>query len=248
MAAPPNTSSSADRAILELAKATAEYAGGFFSSPPLASSSSSSSAAVGIGYELDDDNIMNDVRDPSSFVNNESMMSTGSDDDDDNDNSSDSTTSMEEEEEECDDAMDDGPTRRELTDAEIFEGKSSHEDLKFLTKSLQKWSHSRDRRGASMGLNNGCLIAVPPDWTFERRANFSRWVATSFGFRIGSVGGSGGSFLRCSDAEGKGVLDRLLRISNDHKADRLVSSTAEANAMSIRAKTIESKEAKPRSK
>ncbi len=59
-----------------------------------------------------------------------------------------------------------------------------------------------------MGLNNGCLIAVPPNWTFEHRATFSKWVATSFGFRVGSVGGTGGSFLRCSDAEGKAVLDR----------------------------------------
>ena len=229
-----------DRAIDELATTTAAVesaAGFFFSSPP------ASSVMEGIGYELDDDR-NKDAKDQSSFMNNESMMSTGSDDEDDDDNSADSTTS----EEGCDDTMDDGEmsSGRELTDAEIFDGKPSHEDFKFLTKSLQKWSHSRDRMGASMGLNNGCLIAVPPNWKFERRANFARWVATSFGFRIGSVGGgSGGSFLRCNDAEGRGVLARLLRILNDQSADSLVLSTAEANDVSFRGKTIESKEDKP---
>jgi hypothetical protein len=208
-------------------------------------SASTPAAMAGIGYELDDDGNNNHARDSSSFMNNESMMSMGSDMDD--DNSNDSTAS----EDECDDVMIDviGNARRELTDNEIFDGKSSHEDYKFLTKSLQRWSQSRDRRGASMGLHNGCLIAVPPEWTCERRANFARWVATAFGFRIGSVGGSGGSFLRCSDAEGKGVLARLVRISNDHKANRLISSTGEAkNSASACGTTIESQDAKPKPK
>ena len=124
-----------------------------------------------------------------------------------------------------------------MTDVEIFECKSSYDDLKWLIKSLQKCmpqssSASSSLQGgkkvavASMGLNNGCVIALPPQWTFEHRATFSKWVAISFGFRVGNVGGgAGGSFLRCSDAEGRAVLDRLLRILNDYKNNRLVLST-----------------------
>lgn len=216
-----------------------------FASPP--SASTSAAMVVEIGYELDDDGNNDLARNSSLFMNNESMMSAGSDMDEDDDNTNDSTAS----EDESDDAAMDtvGSARRELTDDEIFDGKSSYEDYKFLTKSLQRWSRSRDRRGASMGLNNGCLIAVPPEWTCERRANFARWVATAFGFRIGSVGGSGGSFLRCSDAEGKGVLARLVRISNDRKANRMISSTGEAkNLASACGRTIESQAAKPKPK
>ena len=119
--------------------------------------------------------------------------------------------------------MDESNTTRELTDLQVFEG-ASYDDFKFLTRALQKWSQSKQGRGASMGLNTGCLIAVPPDWTFEHRARFSRWVATAFGFRIVSVGGAP-SFLRCSDAQGKGVLERLVRILNTDCCSQVSSRT-----------------------
>ena len=199
-----------------------------FSSPPTTS-------MIGIGYDNRDDEKTNSRL---SYKNNESMMSTGSDDD----MSSNSTTS----EDESDEVMDESNTTRELTDLQVFEG-TSYEDFKFLTRALQKWSQSKQGRGASMGLNTGCLIAVPPDWTFEHRARFARWVATAFGFRIGSVGGAGGSFLRCSDAQGKGVLERLLRILKEYKAGKLVLSTIQTSALSTTSKST-SKEINPKEK
>lgn len=123
------------------------------------------------------------------------------------------------EDESDDDASD---TQREMTDAEVFEAKPSHGDFKFLARSLQKWSKTSHGRGASMGLNGGCLIALPPGWTSEHRARFARWATTAFGFRAGSVGGAGGgTFLRCCDGEGREASARLRRILNDHKAGRL---------------------------
>ena len=147
-------------------------------------------------------------------MNDESMTMNESDND--NDNNSTTSTSSEESE-------DDNKTPRELTNVEIFDTKSSYDDFKFLTKSLQTWSKkSLNGKGASMGLNNGCLIAVPADWTFEHRGSFAKWVATAFpSFRVGSVGGAGGSFLKCSDAEGKKALMKLVRILNDYKSGRL---------------------------
>ena len=200
-----------------------------FLSPPTTS-------MIGVGYSNRDDEKTNSRL--SSYKNNESMMSMGSDDD----MSSNSTTS----EEESDEVMDESNTTRELTDLQVFEG-ATYDDFKFLTRALQKWSQSKQGRGASMGLNTGCLIAVPPDWTFEHRARFSRWVATAFGFRIGSVGGAGGSFLRCSDAQGKGVLERLVRILKEYKAGKLVLSTIQTSALTTRNKSV-SKEIKPTAK
>lgn len=200
----------------------------FFSSPPI---------ATNFGCDEMLDKTLEHVRDKLNDV---SMISARSDDDDDN------STTTSSSEDECEDAdADDDVTPREMTDVEIFESKSSYEDFKFLTKSLQKWSESSYDKVASMGLNNGCLIAVPPNWNFERRANFSKWVSTAFGFRVGSVGGTGGSFLRCSEAEGKGVLARLLRILNDYKNNGLAFSTTETNA---NGKLNESKEAKPKAR
>lgn len=144
---------------------------------------------------------------------NESMASVASDD-----ASAHSTTSSDEDSEE-----EEAP--KEMTDAEIFESKSSYEDFKFLTKSLLKWSQTSCAKGASMGLNNGCLIAVPATWTFEHRNSFAKWSVVAFGFRVGSVGGAGGSFLRCNDAEGNEALAKLRRILKDHKSGNLVSST-----------------------
>ena len=150
---------------------------------------------------------------------------------DDDDNSTKSISS----EDECDesDAEDDEGTPREMTDAEIFDSKSSYEDFKFLTKELKTWSERSHGRGASMGLNNGCIIAVPPSWTHDRRAKFSIWVAKAFpAIRVGSVGGTGGSFLKCADVKGKEVLARLLQILKDYKAGRLdlPSVKSETNA------------------
>lgn len=240
-----------------LKTATSEPIGtmSMFSSPPPTNNASSFGKLLNnemmcpVGSSDDDEGInttveiKDDVRDRLSSDNDDSMMSTESSDDDD-DSAADSSE---------DDASEDEETPRQMTDAEIFESKSSYDDFKFLTKSLLKWSqHGSSGKGvASMGLNNGCLIAVPPNWTFEHRANFAKWVATSFGFRVGSVGGAGGSFLRWSDAEGKEVLARLRRILNDHKAGRLVSTTTTTAETNIAdgGKTHQSKKmAKPKAK
>mmetsp|Transcript_3226 Transcript_3226/g.7135 ORF Transcript_3226/g.7135 Transcript_3226/m.7135 type:complete len:1869 (+) Transcript_3226:634-6240(+) len=204
-------------------------------SPPTASSFGNSRPLLNDEMSLfmsDDDNnadekkLDNSASDHRlSFENDESMMSTESSDDE-NISSAKSTTSDDEEDDDASDDEDE-KTPRQMTDAEIFQSKSSYDDFKFLTKSLQRWSSRSSSTGkgivASMGLNNGCLIAVPPSWTFEHRANFGKWVVTSFGFRVGSVGGADrGSFLRCSDGEGREVLGRLRRILNEYKAGRLI--------------------------
>ena len=225
--------------------------GGSIFSPPLkASSSFDKSLDNEMSFLSPDEKKSEDIRDRLSSDNDdESMMSTENDCDDSNSTSS-STTSEEEDEE-------DG-TPREMTDGEIFQSKSSYDDFKFLIKSLQKWSQSSNGKGASMGLNNGCLIAVPPSWDFEHRANFAKWVATAFRFRVGSVGGTGcGSFLRCSDSEGNEVLAKLRHILNDFKADRLVlpsTGAEESNAVArkkseqSRNETRPPRQMKPKSK
>ena len=221
-------------------------------SPPLKSSSGKSltSGMCLLGSDDDADEKKDDVGDRLSTVNDDSMMSNESDDDG-------STHSSSTSEEEDDEGAEEDETPREMTDTEVFESKSSYDDFKFLTKSLQKWSQSSHGKGhASMGLNNGCLIAVPPSWPFEHRANFAKWVATAFGFRVGSVGGAGcGSFLRCSDAEGKETLARLRRILNDFKADRLILSSgggtndvASRKSQDSRNNEARSRHEKPKSK
>ena len=211
-----------DHAISELAP-TSSMMGP--SSEPAIEKSVNDDEMCLVGSDDEVNEKQDDMRDRLSLDNDESMMSTGSDD-----NESNTSTSVEEYE----DAEED-ETPREMTDAEVFQCMSSYDDFKFLTKSLKKWSQSSTRKGASMGLNNGCLIAVPPSWTFEHRANFAKWVAVAFGFRIGNVGGAGsGSFLRCSDTEGKEALARLLRILNDYKADRLALPSTETNVASTK--------------
>ena len=246
----PTTTSSVERAVLSM---------NFFSPLPLpfmpaartttATAFGCIDATTATTTTMQVDKTLEDVRDKLNDV---SMMSARSDDDDDDENSTNTSTSDDDSDNNDADEEEEG-TPREMTDAQVFESKSSYDDFKFLTKSLLKWSQqsSQGNGVASMGLNNGCLIAVPPNWTFEHRATFSKWVATSFGFRVGSVGGTGGSFLRCSDAEGKAVLDRLLRILNDYKNNRLVlsSTTNEIRtALPKECKVNESKEAKPKAR
>jgi len=185
-----------------------------------------------------------DVRDPFSS-NDDSMMSTESEEEDVS-----ASSNFSDEDDECADEEEETP--REMTDTEVFETKSSYEDLRFLIKSLQRWasqhSQSKGHYQASMGLNNGCLIAVPPSWTFEHRANFAKWVVTAFGFRVGSVGGAGcGTFLRCGDADGREALVRLRRIWNDYKAGRLILSAGSGEAKDAaigKKKSIEKPKAK----
>jgi len=166
-------------------------------------------------------------------------MSLNTSNDDDGDSSVSSSSSEEESEDEA--------TPRPMTDVEVFENKSSYEDFKFLTKFLQTWSQRSHSTKASMGLNDGCLIAIPADWNFEHRAKFAKWVATAFSFRVGNVGGTGGSFVKCSVAEGKAVLNRLLRILNDHKSGRLATTkTEEPSATNVDSKKKETK--KPQAK
>ena len=155
--------------------------------------------------------------------NHESMMDDTQDDDDDDEDDDDegeeSISSYMSEESDDEDAEEE--VQKEMTDAEIFQSKSSYDDFKFLVKFLRDWTKRVNAKSASMGLNNGCLVAIPPDWLFERRANFSKWAVTALGFRVGSVGGGGGSFLKCTEVHGKEVYEKLRRILNDHKAGRL---------------------------
>lgn len=88
--------------------------------------------------------------------------------------------------------------------------KPSYEDMDFLKKSLQKCSLQNSCR-APIGMNNGRYIRVPTTWAPDRHVSFTNWVATAFGFRIGNVGGAGGSFLMFSSDQGEEVLKRLLK-------------------------------------
>ncbi len=238
---PLTTSSSTEPAVLPMS----------FSSPPpllfMASTAATTAGAAAFGWNnastTQVDKTLEDVRDKLNDV---SMMSTRSDDDDSDDEEQSTNTSFSEDESNNAADDDDEVTPREMTDVEIFESKSSYEDFKWLTRSLQKCTQSSSQgKVASMGLNNGCVVALPPNWTFEHRATFSKWVAIAFGFRIGSVGGIGGSFLRCSDSEGKAVLDRLIRILNDYKNNRLELSTTTAKEGG---KLNESNDSKPKAR
>ncbi len=118
----------------------------------------------------------------------------------------------------------------EMSDADIFTSKPSNDDFNHLAKLLKRWNRSLSSdRSATMGLSNGCLIAIPSDWSGERRNNFIKWSVTAFGFRVGNVGGSqAGAFLRCTTSEGKDIFDTMKRILSDHK-DGKFHTTAESN-------------------
>lgn len=120
-----------------------------------------------------------------------------------------------------DESVPDEPTRQ-LTDGEIFDSKSSYDDFKFLLKTMIQWSKTTNKHGkvASMGLNNGCQIAVPHHWSHVRKSNFIRWASVSCGFRVGNAG-QGLSILRCVESKGLEILGTLKRILEDHKAGRL---------------------------
>jgi hypothetical protein len=165
-----------------------------------------------VGHDLDLTGTMDSARDIDIEESDDNDTTSSCEQD-----SVDSSTSEESAQEE---------TQRVMTDAEIFETKPSYEDFKFLIRSLMKWSQTtkKNAKGASMGLNNGCLIAVPSQWTFERRATFVKWASVACGFRVGSVGGAGGSFLRCVDSEGLHILSRLRHILVEYKAGRLVGT------------------------
>ncbi|KAL7533929.1 hypothetical protein ACHAXR_005531, partial [Thalassiosira sp. AJA248-18] len=124
---------------------------------------------------------------------------------------------------------------KSITDAEIFETKTSFDDLKLLAKSLQRWSEPLQRRsalgrGASMGLNNYCLIVVPQYLRPEQRATYSSWADTAFGFQV--ILSGGGYFLKCSNEKGKEALARLRRILNSCNSAGRLMSPAETKAAS----------------
>lgn len=110
---------------------------------------------------------------------------------------------------------------RKLTDIEIFNSKPSYEDFKFLLNNMMQWSKSANKDGkvASMGLSNGCQIAVPK-WDSQHKANFLKWASISCGFRVSNAG-AGISILRCLESEGLEILKTLRRILADHKAGKL---------------------------
>jgi hypothetical protein len=122
-----------------------------------------------------------------------------------------------------DESVPDAPARQ-LTDGEIFDSKSSYEDFKFLLKTMIQWSKTTNKNGkvASMGLNNGCQIAVPHHWTHVRKSNFIRWASVSCGFRVSNAG-QGLSILRCVESKGLEILGTLKRILENHKAGRLAA-------------------------
>jgi hypothetical protein len=182
---------------------------GMFASPPMFDKSRNSDVCF----------LGSDEKDTGR--NHESKMNDDTQDDDDDEEEDQSISSYMSEESEYDDSQEEEEVQKELTDAEIFQSKSSYDDFKFLVKFLRDWAKRVNAKSASMGLNDGCLVAIPPDWLFERRANFSKWAVTALGFRVGSVGGGGGSFLKCSEVQGKEIYEKLRRILNEHKAGRL---------------------------
>ena len=177
----------------------------------------------------------------------DSMMMINDSHDDDDDEEDESISSYMSEESDYEDAEEEEEVPKEMTDAEIFQSKSSYEDFKFLVKFLRDWAKRVNAKSASMGLNDGCLVAIPPGWLFERRANFSKWAVTALGFRVGSVGGGGGSFLKCSEAHGKEVYEKLRRILNEHKAGRLEMPVATTDTTTIMATGSARKEEPTRS-
>lgn len=161
------------------------------------------------------------------------IMSNSHDDDDEEEEDDKSISSFMSNGSDCEEDAEEEEVQKEMTDAEIFESKSSYEDFKFLVKFLRDWAKRVNGKSASMGLNDGCLVAIPPGWLFERRANFSKWAVTALGFRVGSVGGGGGSFLKCSEAHGKEIYEKLRRILNEHKAGRLQIPVAATDTTTI---------------
>ena len=101
-----------------------------------------------------------------------------------------------------------------LSDQEIFTA-STPNDFKFLLSYLSSWSKSLGKsKMASMGLNNGCQIAVPLKWTSKRKSAFLKWVYDSFGLKGGRAG-MNLVILRCVEARGLEILGRLRRISRE---------------------------------
>lgn len=114
-----------------------------------------------------------------------------------------------------------GSPLKALTDAQIFHSKSSYDDFKFLVKSLGTHVFNRNKCVATMGLNDGCMIALRREWSYERRGRFSKWIGEAFGFRIKPTGGTGGHYIHCSNAECRDAYDRLKKILKDFKGGRL---------------------------
>ena len=140
----------------------------------------------------------------------ESMSSCNHDDNDD-DNDSTTTTSSS-----CSlEQVVPTPPTKPLSDQEILSN-STHEDFQFLLKSLSSWSKSLHGKGkiASMGLRNGCQIAIPIHWTSKRKSAFLKWAYDSFGLKSGRAG-MNLVILRCVEARGLEILGRLKRISKE---------------------------------
>ena len=138
-----------------------------------------------------------------------SSSSTSSSDDEDSSSSNDQETEEE------------GSPFKAMTDAQIFHCKSSYDDVKFLVKSLGTHVSNCNKGVATMGLNDGCMIALRRGWSYERRGRFSKWIGEAFGFRIKPTGGTGGHYIHCSNTECRDAYDRLKKILKDYKGGRL---------------------------
>ena len=124
------------------------------------------------------------------------------------------------------------PERQQLSNSEIFSRKSSFADFKFLLQTLSQWSKTvNNGRIASMGLHNGCQIAVPRHWTYERRTKFVQWASTSFGFRVCNAG-VGLIILRCVEREGLEILSKLKGIMEEYKNGNYVKKEESVKTLS----------------
>ena len=141
-------------------------------------------------------------------------LSSSSSSSDNDDKSISSSSNYQETEEE-------GSPLKIMTDAQIFNSKSSYDDFKFLVKSLGTHVSNCNRGVATMGLNDGCMIALRRGWSYERRSRFSKWIGEAFGFRIKPTGGTGGHYIQCSNTECRDAYDRLKKILKDYKGGRL---------------------------
>jgi len=83
---------------------------------------------------------------------------------------------------------------------------SSYEDLKFMIKTLRKWSKGKNL--ASFGVAMGCTIAIPSKWSPVRKGAFMTWAKTGLGFSLRSGGGNV-AFLQTTSAKGMEVLKDL---------------------------------------
>ena len=83
---------------------------------------------------------------------------------------------------------------------------SSYEDLKFMIKTLRKWSKGKNL--ASFGVAMGCTIAIPSKWSPVRKGAFMSWAKSGLGFSLRSGGGSV-AFLQTTSAKGMEVLKDL---------------------------------------